>query len=53
MNIFEVTIYLPCYAEYIKVIKDRYGSQENTFKLLKEKSAKMEPSVRGKFISLK
>lgn len=33
---------------YIRAIKGCYGFQENTFKLLKEKSAKMESSdVRG------
>lgn len=42
---------LPCIDTlnwYIRAIKGCYGFQENTFKLLKEKSAKMEPSdVRG------
>lgn len=42
---------VPCIKtlnRYIRVIKGCYGFQENTFKLLKEKSGKMEPSdVRG------
>ncbi|XP_039306730.1 uncharacterized protein LOC113005133 [Solenopsis invicta] len=42
---------LPCrdtLSRYIEAIKGCYGFEEKTFKLLKEKSAKMEPSdVRG------
>lgn len=47
---------LPCIdtlKRYIQAIKGCYGFQENIFKLLKEKSAKMEPSdVRGTLILL-
>lgn len=47
---------LPCINtlhRYIQAIKGCYGFQENTFKLLKEKSAQMESSdVRGMLILL-
>lgn len=45
---------LPCLEtlnRYMKVIKSSYGFDQNTFDILKKKTATMDPSnVRGKFV---